>query len=841
MTLTRLWRVAALLAVAISARAGVPASVVLTPNSGAPGEIIQVDGATWLTDDSKTIEFVEATLTVGDAFAVDGGFGTTFATPDIAPGVYTVRVSDVTEFVDATFTVLDVVADPITISIMSDADGDGDIDSSASPYLVLEASAPPPALSIAVSGGAGGEYTLEFTNLPALGALIDPSTTLELVEGAVLPTTGGVAIVEFVGVPQATASFSDTDSFIVRASDETGFGAPVIVELLIADVNQPVIVEREPSVVIAAGSTTTIPLVNFDDVNADQLPDPSVYDTDGDAIWFATPSGVSDLGVAVGITQGTLTYYGLGHSALSPGEPVVDTIAVEVWDGEAASPATMTVTVSVHPVAELGLHVESGVGFAQSVRVGFGPPGDIEIDGGLVPISDLTRELSPPDAPAAGFGLGIINSPNHAETALRDIRAAGIPAVENVWEVSVRTGSTDGAGTVLWWDVEQAALVVAEITGLTGEPQSAVLTNGASGEAWDITSFNNGTISLEDNQAYTFALSIAPSVGAHAFDVNLESGWNLLSVPGEGDLSTLDALTNTAFAWDGEYVGLAVLDSDSMPSVTGAAFVHSSGGIANLALDVDSSSLRSVTTELPEGWSLVGAPSDTDVGGGLPASVITQHLNNQNAVFGYDSFTGYFAATELHSGNGYWVYNDAGVPIAAELTQLRHLALDGSSLFHPAPATPAIAWSVPLTLDVGGGVTRRVEIATADGASERYGRLDIALPPAPPGGAPSELFARVADGVSRLMRSTQPADRSGTEWTLSADVGTDGAALTWERPVLPAHWQLTLDVRGATLDMVDRRSIRLERGAHELHARLSWVAPSQTRLLANYPNPFNPE
>ncbi len=501
----------------------------------------------------------------------------------------------------------------------------------------------------------------------------------------------------------------------------------------------------------------------------------------------------------------------------------------------------MIVTVDVHPVAEFGFHVESGGGFAQSVRVGFGPAGDIEVDGGFLAIGDMTRELSPPDAPSAGFGLGLVNSPSHSEPALRDIRATAIPSVQNVWELSVRTGSTDGSGSALWWDVEHAAAVVSEVTGLTGETQSAVLTNGASGEAWDITSFNNGWIALGDNQAYSFYLTIAPSADAHAFDVNLESGWNLLSVPGIGDLAALDELTNTAFAWDGEYIGLAVLDSDSMPAATGAAFVHSSGGIANLALDLDSSAVRSVTTELAEGWNLVGAPSDVDVGGGLPASVITQHLNNQNAVFGHDPFSGYFPATELHSGNGYWVYNDAGSPVTVELTQLRHLALDGSTLFHPAPATPAVAWSVPLLLDLGGGVTRRVEIATAEGASERYDRLDIALPPAPPGGGAAELFVHVEDAVSRLMRSAQAADRSGTEWQLSADIEADGAVLSWESPALPEHWRLTLEVNGATLDMRERQSIRLERGAHELRAMLSWMAPSQTRLLANYPNPFNPE
>ena len=131
----------------------------------------------------------------------------------ITPGVYTVRVSDGTEFTDATFTVDETAADPLVIIIESDADGDGAVDSTVSPYSVLEISSPAPYLVISVSGGGGAEYSLEFSNLPALGSLVDPTTTSQLVEGSILSTTGGAVVVKFIGAPQSTASFSDSDSF----------------------------------------------------------------------------------------------------------------------------------------------------------------------------------------------------------------------------------------------------------------------------------------------------------------------------------------------------------------------------------------------------------------------------------------------------------------------------------------------------------------------------------------------------------------------------------------------------------------------------------------------------
>lgn len=163
------WLPVAMMCVALSARASVFATVVLTPNNGLPGETIQVDGSDWLTDDTKTIDFVEVELNVGSALPTLGAFSTTFEVPSITPGVYTVRVSDGTEFTDATFTVDETAADPLVIIIESDADGDGAVDSTVSPYSVLEISSPAPYLVISVYGGGGAEYSLEFSNCPRLG------------------------------------------------------------------------------------------------------------------------------------------------------------------------------------------------------------------------------------------------------------------------------------------------------------------------------------------------------------------------------------------------------------------------------------------------------------------------------------------------------------------------------------------------------------------------------------------------------------------------------------------------------------------------------------------------
>jgi hypothetical protein len=41
--------------------------------------------------------------------------------------------------------------------------------------------------------------------------------------------------------------------------------------------------------------------------------------------------------------------------------------------------------------------------------------------------------------------------------------------------------------------------------------------------------------------------------------------------------------------------------------------------------------------------------------------------------------------------------------------------------------------------------------------------------------------------------------------------------------------------------MVERQSAHLGGGTHELKIGLTWTAPTATRLMPNYPNPFNPE
>ena len=100
-----LWTPVILLALAAGIPAASAATVTLTPDSGLAGETIQVDDSGWLTDDTKTVSIVELATDVATLASVDGVFTGTFSVPDTSVGVYTVRVSDGTESVDAALTV----------------------------------------------------------------------------------------------------------------------------------------------------------------------------------------------------------------------------------------------------------------------------------------------------------------------------------------------------------------------------------------------------------------------------------------------------------------------------------------------------------------------------------------------------------------------------------------------------------------------------------------------------------------------------------------------------------------------------------------------------------------
>ncbi len=737
----------------------------------------------------------------------------------------------------------------LDVVIQADADGDGVADTTMAPYGVSEHREPASVISVDVWGGVGPTYTVNVVSTPSLGALVDPATGVELSAGDTLSVSQGASLeVQFAGTPQSSAGFEPSDAFVIDVTDDsdpTASTGSIVVELDIADVNQSVVVDREGSAFVASGSVVNVPLVDLTDVDADGVPDPSIYDTDGDSLLFS--DAVSEQGATVSIVGSSLQYTASAYTDVAFGDGLTDVVTFTVADSSdlGGDPVTATTLVNIHPVAEVALRIEAGDGsFSRELAFGVGPEGSIDISPTATgTIWDLTAEAAPPEAPGTSARAWISGDGAYA----RLIEPIASAASTYTWPVHTRTGASGSGSTIAWYAPDVVALLE-QFEARTGVSHSAAITDSATGETWDMSGASWSTIQLADSTSYNFDVTVSPAAGETLVSGSLSPGWNLVSVPGFGDLSPLDAYTNSAFVWEGGYRGVGFLTQDDIPAVGGGVFINSNGGTYELSLDVDSSDARDVAVVLDAGWNLIGAPASVGSVNNYPATNITGLFGNQAAVFGYDADAGsYSIASELVPGAGYWAYNDTGEPVEARLTQPRHLDADGASLYHPAQArgrAPSLAspdWALPLSLELADGARRAVEIGLSPHTSAGYDRLDIATPPQPPTPDYSHLYVLVDDPVGRLSRSVQSMDRRGVEWAVRARVGGAHGMLRWERPNVPDHWRLSMAAGDAVIDMAERQSVRLDAGSHDLTIAMAWTAPTATRLMPNYPNPFNPE
>src|SRR3972149_10759957 len=90
--------------------------------------------------------------------------------------------------------------------------------------------------------------------------------------------------------------------------------------------------------------------------------------------------------------------------------------------------------------------------------------------------------------------------------------------------------------------------------------------------------------------------------------------------------------------------------------------------------------------------------------------------------------------------------------------------------------------------------------------------------------------------MAERRRRSSSASRSRRRANLS-EPGT----LRWTAQSLPTGYRLTLESGDDRFDLSESGSTRLDAGRREFVARLTFTSPTSTRLMANYPNPFNPE
>ena len=98
----------------------------------------------------------------------------------------------------------------------------------------------------------------------------------------------------------------------------------------------------------------------------------------------------------------------------------------------------------------------------------------------------------------------------------------------------------------------------------------------------------------------------------------------------------------------------------------------------------------------------------------------------------------------------------------------------------------------------------------------------------------------LADSNFDLLESCFVKDDSKASWQLSVELSENGE-ISWQN--LPRSYHFIMSYKGGFVNMNSQNSLSLPIGKHDLliSAQSNDDIPDNTSLLANYPNPFNPE
>ena len=225
---------------------------------------------------------------------------------------------------------------------------------------------------------------------------------------------------------------------------------------------------------------------------------------------------------------------------------------------------------------------------------------------------------------------------------------------------------------------------------------------------------------------------------------------------------------------------------------------------------------------LPASWSIVGS-------GSYPLDVAALKAvtgNNVLSVFGYAG--GYFSATVMEPGRGYWM--NLAAPGVIDVSGSPAKSVAGEAI-----AGEALTRGPSGEAEFCGG---RVWVESGDHRQEIQLGVDpaaiIALPPVPPANA-LDLRVKVGEVEAwQVPRSTDPA-------AYPLLIQGQSPHLGWDMPPTQAdRWELTL--RETRVPLSGHGAMSLGEGAVRTEAMLRQVEalPKASALYPNYPNPFNP-
>jgi len=347
----------------------------------------------------------------------------------------------------------------------------------------------------------------------------------------------------------------------------------------------------------------------------------------------------------------------------------------------------------------------------------------------------------------------------------------------------------------------------------------------------------------------------SPPDGPTTVTVHLERGWNLISFPGE----LVDSSPQSILG------GLVIQILDGSSAVPTALMLGEGYwvlSIASIDLEVVLKPGTKYTRSVKRGWNLIGSVI-FDVP--MPDSVI--QLANWNA-----KTQEYESPTILGPNLGYWAF------------VLEDREITVSTTPPPAPGAPSAIsldtlWTLPLTLTDTKGFRTTLEMGIALQATSGYDQnLDrFVLPPAPNSQddliagflfepekdlslryaqrhalqKATAVYARKPLSVANMpFGLAQRSVMSMTEddeasWFLRISSPDSDATLHWDIDKIPAQLSLELVDGNRQVDMSKASNYRISQGVREIQLVLCQkpqeIKPSESLLLQNFPNPFNPE
>jgi len=283
-----------------------------------------------------------------------------------------------------------------------------------------------------------------------------------------------------------------------------------------------------------------------------------------------------------------------------------------------------------------------------------------------------------------------------------------------------------------------------------------------------------------------------------AGELSFEPGWNLVSCPLLPDGHTANEVFATTMGVFRYITPLSAYDF-AYTIRDGEGYWVWADSVYSIPLI--GGGIDGYRRQVYRGWNMIGSALDT-----IPISGIDVVPSGSivGDIFGYDG-VGYYPATEIIPGKGYWLLSNNEGVLHAPTGYRRRLA-------------PPISTKWTGSISVGGEV---LTIGYAPNAADGIGEGDIALPPIAPNGD-ARQFALIADGFE-LTRDVSPNGR--WELLLRSESNIEFG--------LPEDILISVD--GA--EFADGEIVTLGPGSYKLQSRS--LLPESFKVIGCVPNPFN--